>query len=75
MSIEVSTPRGGSRRAEWMELGAAFRCADLGIPPEIRENHAAHVGHGLRVLKDDKRVILSAARPPAEYLNGLRADN
>jgi hypothetical protein len=44
-----------------MELGAAFRCADLGIPPEIRENHAAHVGHWLRVLKDDKHVILSAA--------------
>jgi antirestriction protein ArdC len=44
-----------------MELGAAFRCADLGIPPEIRENHAAHVGHWLRVLKDDRHVILSTA--------------
>ena len=60
-----------------MELGAAFRCADLGIPPEIRENHAAHVGHWLRVMKDDKYNDSQCrnARKPAESLNGLRADN
>jgi hypothetical protein len=29
------------------ELGAAFLCADTGITPEIREDHAAYLGHWL----------------------------
>lgn len=43
------------------ELGAAFLCADLGITPEIREDHAAYIGNWLKALKDDKRAIFSAA--------------
>jgi antirestriction protein ArdC len=43
------------------ELGAAFLCADLGIAPEPREDHAAYLGHWLEVLKDDKRAIFQAA--------------
>lgn len=27
------------------ELGAAFLCADLGITPEVREDHAAYIGN------------------------------
>ncbi len=27
------------------ELGAAFLCADLGITPDIRDDHAAYLGH------------------------------
>ena len=30
------------------ELGAAFLCADLGITPEIRDDHAAYLGHWLK---------------------------
>jgi antirestriction protein ArdC len=57
------------------ELGAAFLCADLGITPEIREDHAAYLGHWLTVLKEDKRAIFSAAanaQRAADFLNGLR---
>ena len=43
------------------EIGAAFLCADLGITPETREDHAAYVASWLKVLKDDKRAIFTAA--------------
>jgi antirestriction protein ArdC len=57
------------------ELGAAFLCADIGITPEVREDHAAYLGHWLTVLKEDKRAIFSAAahaQRAADYLNGLQ---
>jgi len=57
------------------ELGAAFLCADLGITPEIRDDHAAYLGHWLNVLKEDKRAIFSAAahaQRAADYLKGLQ---
>lgn len=43
------------------ELGAAFLCADLGITPEVREDHAAYIASWLKVLKHDKRFVFSAA--------------
>jgi antirestriction protein ArdC len=57
------------------ELGAAFLCADLGITPEVRDDHAAYLGHWLAVLKEDKRAIFSAAahaQRAADYLCGLQ---
>jgi antirestriction protein ArdC len=57
------------------ELGAAFLCAALGITPEVREDHSAYLGHWLKVLKEDKRAIFSAAahaQRAADYLHGLQ---
>jgi antirestriction protein ArdC len=57
------------------ELGAAFLCADLGITPEPRDDHAAYLAHWLRILKEDKRAIFSAAshaQKAADYLHGLQ---
>ena len=57
------------------ELGSAFLCADLGITPEVREDHAAYIGSWIKVLKDDKRAIFSAAshaQRAADYLHGLQ---
>jgi len=57
------------------ELGAAFLCADLNITPDIREDHAAYIGHWLKILKDDKRAIFTAAShasKAAEYLHSLQ---
>jgi len=57
------------------ELGAAFLCADLGITPEIRDDHAAYLGHWLAILKEDKRAIFSAAahaQRAADYLHALQ---
>jgi antirestriction protein ArdC len=57
------------------ELGSAFLCADLGITPEVRDDHAAYIGFWLKVLKDDKRFVFSAAshaQRALDYLHGLQ---
>jgi antirestriction protein ArdC len=57
------------------EIGAAFLCADLGITPETRDDHAAYIASWLQVLKNDKRAIFIAAshaQKAADYLNGLQ---
>ncbi|WP_422363228.1 ArdC family protein [Pyruvatibacter mobilis] len=43
------------------ELGAAFLCADPALMPEPGTDHAAYIQSWLKVLKDDKRAIFSAA--------------
>ena len=53
------------------ELGAAFLCADLALTPEVRDDHAAYIASWLKVLKDDKRAIFTAAahaQRAADYL-------
>ncbi len=57
------------------ELGSAFLCADLGITPEVRDDHAAYIASWLKVLKDDKRFVISAAshaQRAVDYLHGLQ---
>lgn len=57
------------------ELGSAFLCADLGITPEPREDHAAYLDHWLKVLRQDKRAIFTAAakaQRAVDYLHGLQ---
>jgi antirestriction protein ArdC len=43
------------------ELGSAFLSVDLGITPEVREDHAAYIGSWLKVLKNDKKAIFTAS--------------
>jgi antirestriction protein ArdC len=43
------------------ELGAALLCADLGLTPEIRQDHAPYIGHWLKILGDDPKALLAAA--------------
>lgn len=57
------------------ELGAAFLCADLDLAAEPRADHAAYIAHWLKVLKDDKRAIFTAAsyaQRAADYLASLQ---
>ena len=57
------------------ELGSAFLCADLGITPEIRKDHADYIGHWLKVIHDDKHAIFQAAahaQRAADYLQSLQ---
>ena len=66
---------GYSREELVAELGAAFLCVSLGITPEPREDHAAYIGHWLKVLKEDKRAIFSAAahaQRAVDYLHALQ---
>jgi antirestriction protein ArdC len=57
------------------ELGAAFLCADLALTPEPGMDHAAYIQSWLKVLKEDKRAIFSAAahaQRAADFLHGLQ---
>jgi len=57
------------------ELGAAFLSSDLGLTPDIREDHASYIASWIKVLKDDKRAIFSAAshaQRAVDFLHGLQ---
>jgi len=57
------------------ELGSAFLSADLDLTPEVREDHASYIASWIKVLKDDKRAIFSAAsyaQRAADFLHGLQ---
>ena len=57
------------------ELGSAFLSADLDLTPEVRADHASYIESWLKVLKDDKRAIFTAAahaQRAADYLNSLQ---
>lgn len=43
------------------ELGAAFMCADLGLIPATMADHASYIQSWLKVLKNDKKAIFTAA--------------
>jgi antirestriction protein ArdC len=55
------------------ELASAFTCADLGLEPDVREDHAAYIENWLSILKNDRRAIFTAAshaQRAADYLTG-----
>ena len=57
------------------ELGSSFLCADLQITPELRDDHASYIDHWLKVLKQDKRAIFTAASHASravDYLHSLQ---
>jgi len=56
------------------ELGSAFLCADLGITPELREDHVSYLAHWIAVLKEDRRAIfVAAAHAQRAALDGLHS--
>ncbi|TAN52736.1 MAG: DUF1738 domain-containing protein, partial [Rhodospirillales bacterium] len=55
------------------ELGAAFLCAELGISPEPRCDHAQYIENWLKVLRNDKRAIFTAASRASDAASYLRA--
>ncbi len=57
------------------ELGSAFLSADLGLTPEIRDDHSAYIDSWLKVLKQDNRAIFQAAayaQRAVDYLHELQ---
>ena len=56
------------------ELGACFLSADLGLEPMPASEHAAYIQSWLKVLKNDKRFIFSAAshaQKTVEYIQSI----
>ncbi len=59
------------------ELGAAFLSADLSLTPEVREDHTAYIESWLKVLKQDKRAIFTAAahaQRAVDFLHNFQPD-
>jgi antirestriction protein ArdC len=57
------------------ELGSAFLCADLGMTAEVRDDHTAYIASWLQALKNDKRLIFTAAshaQRACDYLHQLQ---
>nr|WP_284739596.1 zincin-like metallopeptidase domain-containing protein [Rhizobium sp. CG5] len=72
----TSRTEGYAREELVAELGAAFLCADLELTPEPRADHSAYIQGWLKVLKEDKRAIFSAAahaQRAADFLRGLQS--
>ncbi|NRP75197.1 DUF1738 domain-containing protein [Sinorhizobium meliloti] len=58
------------------ELSASFLCADLGVAHDPRDNTATYLESWLKVLKNDKRAIVTAAakaQAAADFLTGLQS--
>jgi antirestriction protein ArdC len=55
------------------ELGAAFSCADLGLIPVTMDNHASYIDSWLKVLKNDKKAIFTAASQASKSHSWLMA--
>jgi antirestriction protein ArdC len=51
------------------ELGSAFLAAELGLTPEL--HHAEYVGHWVKVLRDHRSAIFTAAARATEAFNYL----
>jgi antirestriction protein ArdC len=59
------------------EIGAAMACAELGISPVVRADHAQYVASWLQALGDDKSFIFNAAKEAQkalEYLQSLQPE-
>ena len=55
------------------ELGSAFLCADLGITPETRADHAAYIDNWLQALKNDRKLIFTAASHASKAMEFLKS--
>ena len=69
--------QGYAREELVAELASAFLASDLGLTPEIRDDHAAYIVSWLEILKNDKRAIFSAAshaQRTVDFLHSLQKD-
>jgi antirestriction protein ArdC len=53
------------------EIAGAFLCARLGVPGKLQ--HAEYIGAWLKILKEDKKAIFTAARKATEAADFLQA--
>lgn len=53
------------------ELGSAMLCAHCGIDGEMQSNHVAYIANWLKVLRNDKKAILTASAKAQQALDFL----
>ncbi|MHB1609203.1 MAG: ArdC family protein [Acidiferrobacter thiooxydans] len=59
------------------EMGSAFLAADLGIIGSTLQDHADYLAHWIKILRDDKKAILTAAAAASKahaFIKGLLAE-
>lgn len=57
------------------ELGAAFLCSEFDIQTADKGNHASYIAHWLKILKENKHCLITAASEASkacDYLQGLQ---
>ena len=57
------------------EIGSAFLCAQLGITPSPRQDHANYLANWISVLENDPKAVFWASARASEgiqYLNSLQ---
>jgi antirestriction protein ArdC len=57
------------------ELGSAFLSSDLSLTPEVMPDHASYIASWIKVLKEDKHAIFTAAahaQRAADFLHDLQ---
>ena len=62
------------RQSRYLFVNESY-ARDLGLTPDVRDDHAAYLGHWLKIIKDDKRAIFSAAahaQRAADFLQQLQ---
>lgn len=74
---ELNTSRFGNEAYAFeelvAELGSAFLCSRLALENEPRLDHAQYLNSWLRVLKDDKKAIFTAASKAQKAIDYLEA--
>ncbi len=55
------------------EIGAALLCADKGVSPTPRQDHASYLANWLKVIKEDEKAIFWAASRATEAVNYLNS--
>lgn len=56
------------------EMGAAFLCAKAGIEPKIINNSTAYIQSWIKELKDDKKLLITAAGQAQKAANYITND-
>jgi antirestriction protein ArdC len=59
------------------EMGSAFLAADMGIIGSTLQDHADYLTHWIKILRDDKKAILTAAAQASKahgFIKGLLAN-
>ena len=57
------------------ELGAAFLCAEVGILPQTRADHADYLAHWVRVLRSDRKAVFTAAAAASKAATFIKGHN
>jgi len=57
------------------EFGAAFLCTGFGLPTVEKGDHSGYIAHWLKVLKEDNRIVTTAANEASKAVDFLHSFN